>query len=118
VLVGDVERALRLLGGLRAEGAEATLVLWALLKAMRDLWGTVTGGTGATSRGWPRPSAGLEKGARRAARLPFTALSLRAGRADRMIKGRLLGNAWDEMALLVLDLCGRPAARAAQSVLK
>jgi hypothetical protein len=35
-----------------------------------------------------------------------------------MIKGRLPGDAWDEMALLVMDLCGRPAVPAAQSVLK
>jgi DNA polymerase-3 subunit delta len=118
VLVGNVERSLRLLGGLRAEGAEATLVLWALTKAMRDLWGTLSNGAGSAPKAWPRQSAALERGARRAGRLPFPALSVRAGRADRMIKGRLPGDAWDEMALLVMDLCGRPAVRAAQSVLK
>jgi hypothetical protein len=25
-----------------------------------------------------------------------------------MIKGRLIGDAWDEMALLVTELCGQP----------
>jgi hypothetical protein len=33
----------------------------------------------------------------------------RAGRADRMIKGRLTGNAWDEMALLAVELSAKPA---------
>jgi hypothetical protein len=33
-----------------------------------------------------------------------------------MIKGRLSGNAWDEMALLALEICGRPATPAPLSV--
>jgi hypothetical protein len=28
-----------------------------------------------------------------------------------MIKGRLPGDAWDEMALLVTELCGQPLSR-------
>jgi hypothetical protein len=35
-----------------------------------------------------------------------------------MVKGRLLGDAWDEMALLAADICGRSALPAPQSVLK
>ena len=31
------------------------------------------------------------------------------GTADRMIKGRLAGDAWDELALLAGDLCATPA---------
>jgi DNA polymerase-3 subunit delta len=118
VLAGDTERALRMLAGLHAEGVEATLVLWALTKAVRDLWGSVTAAPGARPRAWGRQAAALEKGARRASRLPFSALAIRASRADRMIKGRLFGDAWDEMALLAADICGRPALRAPRSVLK
>ena len=118
VLAGDTERALRMLGGLRAEGVEATLVLWALTKAVRDLWGVVSTAPGARPRAWGRQAAALEKAARRASRLPFSTLAIRAGRADRMIKGRLLGDAWDEMALLAADICGHPALRAPRSVLK
>ncbi len=87
VLAGDTERALRMLGGLHAEGVEATLVLWALTKAMRDLWGSVAAAPGSRPRAWGRQAAALEKGARRASRLPFSTLAIRAGRADRMIKG-------------------------------
>jgi hypothetical protein len=35
-----------------------------------------------------------------------------------MVKGRLLGDAWDEMALLAADICGHPALQAPRSVLK
>ncbi len=118
VLAGDTERALRMLAGLRAEGVEATLVLWALTKAVRDLWSAVTSPPGSKPRVWGRQAAALEKGARRASRLPFPALAMRAGRADRMVKGRLFGDAWDEMALLAADICGRPALQTPRSVLK
>jgi len=65
--------------------------------------------SGSRPKAWGRQAAALEKGARRAARLPFSTLAIRAGRADRMVKGRLLGDAWDEMALLAADICGNPA---------
>ena len=40
VLAGEAPRALRMLAGLRAEGTEPTLVLWALAKSLRDVWST------------------------------------------------------------------------------
>ena len=58
------------------------------------------------------------KGLRRAGRLSFPALTVRAGRADRMVKGRLAGNAWDEITLLAADICGRSPLPAPQTVLK
>src|SRR5262249_39653599 len=106
VLAGDSERALRMLAGLRSEGVEATLVLWALTKAVRDLWAAVAAPAASRPKAWGRQAVALEKGARRAARLPFSALAIRAGRADRMVKGRLQGDAWDEMALLAAGICG------------
>jgi DNA polymerase III subunit delta len=106
VLAGEAARALRVLAGLRAEGTEPTLVLWALNRALRDVW---------SARGGERPPAwqqrhraALEQALRRASRLPFTALAQRAARVDRMIKGRVVGDAWDELALLAADICGQP----------
>lgn len=107
VLAGETTRALRMLAGLRAEGTEATLALWALTKALRDVWNAHAGG-GGKAPAWQRQSAALAKAARRAPRLSFRDLVQRAGRADRMIKGRLTGNAWDEMALLAAELCAQP----------
>ena len=116
-LAGDPGRSLRVLAGLRAEGTEPTLVLWALTKALRDLAGALTR-PGGGGRGWQRPSAGLDAAVRRAGRLSLRALIVRAARADRMIKGRLRGDPWDEMALLAADLCARPAVPAPRSMFK
>ena len=77
---GDGARALRVLSGLRAEDAELPLVLWAVVRALRA-----------------------------ASRAPHPGVIERAGRADRMAKGQMAGNAWDELALLAADFCGRPA---------
>lgn len=115
VLTGEPERALRMLDGLRAEGVEPTLALWALIRAMRELWSTLAGSDSRT--GWSRQAAAREKGAQRAPRLPFPALTRRAVRADRIAKGRLPGDVWDELALLALELCARPALRACESLL-
>jgi len=81
---GDAARSLRIVEGLRAEGVEATLVLWALLRELRQT---------------PRDGG-------RHARRDFPRLTERAVCADRAIKGRLQANAWDEIALFAADLCG------------
>lgn len=83
---GDASRALRILGGLRAEGAEALLILWALTREIRLLG--------------PR-------GASTGSRVPVARLSARASRVDRMAKGLAQGDAWDELALLVTEMTGR-----------
>lgn len=82
---GDANRALRILDGLRSEGEEAVLVLWALLRALSSLQG----------------SADV-----RNRRLSLAALVTRAARADRMAKGLMRGAVWDEMALLAAGMCG------------
>ena len=107
-LSGDTPRALRMLAGLRAEGTEPTLVLWALNKSLRDVWQARAGG-GARAPAWQRQGAALERAVQRAPRLAFAALARRAERADRMIKGRAPGDAWDELALLAADICATPA---------
>jgi len=105
-LAGDVPRALRILGGLRSEGTEPVLVLWSLAREIRNAWGT-TQHDGSGTRGWQRPSGALEIAKRRAARLPYARLAARVARADRMIKGRQSGDAWDEMALAIVEFSGR-----------
>jgi DNA polymerase-3 subunit delta len=102
---GETARALRVLAGLRAEGSEATLVLWSLTRSIRELWHARGGGPPPA---WQRRSAALAQALRRAARVPFTALTARAARVDRIIKGREAGEAWDELALLTAELSGSP----------
>ena len=106
-LSGDAGRTLRMLHGLKGEGVEPTLALWALNKAARDLWAASSPSSESRPRAWGRQSAALDKAVRRAPQLRFARLAVRASRADRMIKGRLGGSAWDELALLATELCGR-----------
>ncbi len=83
VRAADAARALRILGGLQAEGAEPPLVLWALLRELRA----------------------LQSGER--ARAPVARLIARAARADRLAKGlQDGGDAWDELMLLAVELTG------------
>ena len=83
-VVGASLAGFRIAEGLRAEGVEATLVLWSLLRELRQ----------------------EARGNARFARRDFARLSERAARVDRAIKGRLQANPWDEIALLAADLCG------------
>jgi DNA polymerase III subunit delta len=106
VLAGEAARALRVLAGLRAEGTEAPLALWALTRSLRDLWGAREGSAAPAS--YTRRSAALARAGARAQELPFSALAARAVRADRVLKGRFAGDAWDELALLAAGLCGLP----------
>jgi DNA polymerase-3 subunit delta len=107
-LGADLPRALRILAGLRSEGVEPTLALWSLSREIHNAWGT-TQNEGYNSRSWQRPSAALENARRRAAKLPYARLAVRTARADRMIKGQQRGDAWDEMALLIIEFAGRRA---------
>jgi DNA polymerase-3 subunit delta len=82
---GDAARALRILAGLRAEGDEPVRVLWWLVRALRGRQGGHSG---------PRM-------------LPMARLVARAARVDRVAKGQSHGDAWDELALLCAEMCGR-----------
>jgi len=90
LLEGEGRRALRVLNGLRAEGVELPLVLWAVVRALHTAW--------ANSSGAAEP-VGVQ----------FARLTGRALRADGMLKGRQSGDPWDELALLAADMCGTPA---------
>ena len=79
---GDAARALRVLAGLRAEGDEPVRILWWLVRALRS------------------PS-------NRQRIVPMARLVARAARVDRVSKGQSHGDAWDELALLCTEMCGR-----------
>ncbi len=109
LVAGESARALRVLSGLKSEQTELPLVLWAVVRALQGLWSAASGAHDGRAFGGPRQQATLAQARRRAPRLPFTQLVARAARADAMAKGRMQGDAWDELALLAADLCGRPA---------
>jgi DNA polymerase-3 subunit delta len=78
----DAARTLRILAGLRAEGEEPLRVLWWFVRAMRG----ASGGARGVAPG---------------------RLVARASRVDRIVKGQAHGDAWDELALLAVELCGQ-----------
>jgi DNA polymerase-3 subunit delta len=105
----DTPRALRVLAGLRAEEIELPLVLWAALKALHAVLAAETGAAP------PRGGYGFNSAPPRRRRMGAApaALVARAARADAMAKGRMRGDAWDELALLAAELCGPRALAAA-----
>jgi DNA polymerase-3 subunit delta len=105
VLAGDCARALRVLAGLRAEGVEPTLILWAVWQELRTVWLTLVPGAPVPSiwsrnRNFIAPAVSRLKPQGRAF---FARLNERAAAADRIVKGRQRGNAWDALALLVAE---------------
>jgi DNA polymerase-3 subunit delta len=106
-LAGDGARALHVLAGLRSEGVEPPLVLWALNKATHDLWAAAASGSSAPPK-WQRNAAAIAQGLRRVRAVPFARVAQRALRADRVLKGRFYGDVWEEMALLIAEFCIGP----------
>ncbi len=110
LLAGDSPRALRILASLRSEGTEPTLILWAILQEMRNLWLKLV--PGAPIPGvWSSNAAQVPQAMNRFRAAPspralFQRLAERAARTDRMIKGRLQGNPWDELTQLSLEFAG------------
>lgn len=114
-LAGDAGRGLRILDGLRAEGAEPTLVLWLLCRELRAVVAERRNpGGGFQGRGpqAQRRAAGVSAAARRLGGPRLRALAQLAARADRAIKGRGEGRPWDELEALVASLAGVDLARA------
>lgn len=120
LLEGDPARCIRLLDGLRGEGVAPPLVLWAFANEIRTLAQLRTG----TDKGQALPAlfkaeriAYDRQPALRAAvgRLTRPALQtalLAAARIDRMIKGLVPGEVWDEFQALALRLVKKPKAGA------
>ncbi len=105
MLQQDRARALRILAALRAEGEEPTLILWSITQELRLLWLKLVPGAPVPGI-WSRNRAALESAApafRQRGRATFARLTLRAARIDRINKGQSPGNAWDELAALVVD---------------
>jgi DNA polymerase-3 subunit delta len=114
VLRGETLRALRVLAGLRAEGQEPTLVLWSLWQELRALWTTLVPGAPVPGV-WSRNKQHLGPAASRLkplGRAFFARLDLRLAAADRIIKGRQPGNAWDALGLVVTEFASGRAVLA------
>lgn len=113
-LLGDVPRTSRVVQGLRGEGVEPILVLWALLRELRALAqmaAKIERGEGIEPvleqfRVWNKRKAPVRAGLQRHNRKRWQLLLRRAGRIDRMIKGIEPGSPWDELLQLTLLMAG------------
>ncbi len=116
-LEGDAPRALRILRGLRSEGAEPPLVLWAICRELRAL-ASMRGGMWKKSYGVmaERHEERVRRAVRRTAGQPIEPWFEAAADVDRQVKGRMCGEPWTSLTGLVASIaggvqtaaCGRP----------
>lgn len=113
-LAGDAARSTRILDGLRAEGVEPVLVLWALAREVRALsrmaydcsQGAAVDQVLASHRVWEKRKALVRAGLMRHKVRVWQHLLLLAARIERISKGAHAGNAWDELLKLALGIGG------------
>lgn len=116
---GQAPRALKILEGLRQEGVDATLILWAINKDLQWM-GRVQqlmrqGQTADAAMGmayvWRPRQAAMKQALGRIKPPQLLNLLLDAGRVDRAIKGALQLDPWLEIEALLARFCGVRLAR-------
>ena len=115
LLAGQAGRTLRILDGLRTEGAAPSLVLWAI---SRDL-GLLAKLKFAARNGaipapvlkrhgvWPRRQPLVKSALERLETTHLTEHIVLAAETDRVIKGVQAGNAWQQLTSLAMAILGR-----------
>jgi len=110
MLNGNAERYARILDGLRAEGTATVLILWSIsedVRALGKVLQSILRGSNINSalrdaRVWGPRQGSMEHAARRL-KLPHAERAmLQAARVDKIIKGLLQGDVWDELLQLGL----------------
>ena len=118
--LGNASRALRILEGLRGEGVEPPLILWALVNDLRALSRVLLraerdgnlDGVFRAEQVWSNRQGPLRVAMQRCSARGHRGLLRAAARADRVAKGSLRGDAWVEIAGLVARIAGVPLAAA------
>lgn len=116
LLAGDAARFVKVLNGLRAEGAAAPLVLWAISEEIHALWrvgramsaGKPQQAAMRDARVWGARADLLPRALRRVSGSELAAAIVHAARVDRLAKGLGEGDLWDELTHLGLRLIGTP----------
>jgi DNA polymerase III subunit delta len=106
---GDAQRALRVLMGLKNEGVEPTLILWALVRELRGLWQARERArlrAQSAGAGWNQAAKPSERALSRMGTMPLARLLLQAGQTDRIIKGLARGDAWTAIIGLTASMAG------------
>ncbi len=112
---GDAQRALRVLLGLKSEGVEPTLILWALVRELRGLWQARERDrlhTQSAGAGWNQAARPSARALARIGGMPLAQLLRQASEADRILKGLTRGDAWT--AIIGLTGCIAGALQASR----
>jgi len=118
-LAGERAAVTRVLRGLQSEGEEPVVVLWALSREVRALAGMadeLRRGTAierlfAQYGIWEKRKSAVRTALKQCPPQSLRRLLRLAGRADRVIKGVVAGNVWDELLQLALGLTGLTVVR-------
>src|SRR5438270_6620923 len=108
-IVGDAARALRVLIGLKSEGVEPTLILWALTRELRGVWQARERNrlrSSARASGWNLAATPSSAALARISKIPLVRLLRQAHHTDRVIKGVADGDAWTAITSLVAGMAG------------
>jgi DNA polymerase III subunit delta len=111
---GNAQRALRVLDGLRSEGREPPLVMWALLNDLRAVSRVLQrepndrniDGIFRAEQVWGNRQGAIRVAVQRLGRAEVDALIALAARVDRVAKGSLRGDAWVALESLVARIAG------------
>jgi DNA polymerase-3 subunit delta len=113
-LLGQAARSQHILSGLRAEGVDPTVVLWALSRELRTLAPLATdlkksGSMGrvlTAGRVWEKRKTAVAAGLQRISPNKIQSMLRRCVQLDRVIKGRAAGSTWDELLQLIMQIAG------------
>ncbi|GMQ92132.1 MAG: DNA polymerase III subunit delta [Gammaproteobacteria bacterium] len=113
-LQGDAAAALRILNTLRAEGTEPVLIIWALARESRNMVSIARQLQGGDNEAyvfqkhqvWSSRRALVKQALKRSSGNHWLLMLRRAARADRILKGRLSGDVWQELQCLGLAMSG------------
>ena len=111
-LAGDAPRAVRILGGLKAEGVQPVIVMWALTRELRTLatlddavrQGTDLGSAMQAARVWNNRQGLMRSCISRHQHGDFHRMLKASGRADAAAKGQRYGDPWQMAADIVVGM--------------
>jgi len=106
---GDAARASHVLSGLKSEGVEPSLILWALVRELRGLWQARererlrSPGRGS---GWNLAASPSPQALARIGKLSLSRLMVQSSHVDRVVKGLAAGDAWSAITGLTCAFAG------------
>ena len=111
-IAGDARRAVRILGGLRAEGVEPVIVMWAITRELRTLatlddavrQGQDLGSAMQAARVWNNRQGLMRSCVSRHRQGEFHRLLKASGRADAAAKGQRFGDPWQMAADIIVGM--------------